>query len=104
MLDQFKILQSEMFNQEKKLADTEFPGESGGGLVRVVLNGRGHLVESHCDLPAILAGNIDGSMLGDLIVAAYQDARKKVDDAATESLSSMTNNMNFDFVKRFMPK
>ena len=65
-----------MQEAQEELATTEVEGTAGGGIVSVTLNGHLHLVRVHIDPGAIDPEDL--TMLEDLIVAAWSDARDQV--------------------------
>jgi DNA-binding YbaB/EbfC family protein len=65
-----------MQEAQEELASTEVEGSAGGGVVTVTLNGHLHLLRVHID-PAAIDPD-DPSMVEDLIVAAWSDARDAV--------------------------
>lgn len=77
MMRQAQEMQTRLANMQNDLAAAELQGASGGGLVTVILNGRGEAKKITLD-PKVVDPN-DIGMLEDLIVAAYNDARKKIE-------------------------
>lgn len=61
---------------QERLASARVEGTAGGGVVRVTLNGHLHLLEVRIDPSAVDPD--DAELLGDLIVAAWQDAHDQV--------------------------
>jgi hypothetical protein len=74
MMKQAQQLQERM---QKEMSTLRVEGASGGGMVTVVVNGHKHLQSLTIDRDAV--GN-DVEMLQDLIVAAVNDALRKVDE------------------------
>ncbi len=64
---------------EKEMAEMRAEGTSGGGMVTVVLDGRKRLLSLRLEPEVVDRNEID--MLQDLIVAAFNDAAAKVDEA-----------------------
>ncbi len=91
MMKQAQDMQGRMQEMQDSLADLEVTGSSGGGMVEVVLNGKGEARRVHVD-PS-LVGEADAAMLEDLIVAAINDARTKVDEVAREKMSELTGGL-----------
>jgi len=69
---------------QKELGEMRVEGSSGGGMVNVVLDGHKSLQSIRID-PEV-AGKDDVDMLQDLVVAAFNDAAAKVDEALAEKL------------------
>lgn len=81
-------VQSKVKAMQDELETLEFTSESGAGLVKVTLSGKGDLRKLAID-PSLLKP--DGAeMLEDLIMAAFGDARSKVTMAAAEKLTAAT--------------
>jgi len=69
--------------REKK----EYQGSSGGNMVNITINGKGEMLSVKLD-PSIVDKD-DTEMLEDLIRAAFNEAKKKMDDDAANSISSV---------------
>jgi hypothetical protein len=90
LLKQAQQMQAKMQEAQRKLEDTEVTGESGGGLVRVTMTGRHNIIRIHIDDSLLEEPK---SMLEDLIVAACNDAVRKVEETSRKELSSLTSGM-----------
>jgi len=88
MMKQAKELQEKMQGLQEEIAAMEASGMSGGGLVRVVVNGKGGLKSVKIDTSLVKADEI--GILEDLIVAAVNDARGKAEAAAQEKMQELT--------------
>lgn len=88
MMKQAKELQEKMQGLQEEIAAMEASGMSGGGLVRVVVNGKGGLKSVKIDASLVKADEI--GILEDLIVAAVNDARGKAEAAAQEKMQELT--------------
>jgi hypothetical protein len=90
LLQQAQQMQEQLQEAQQRLAETTVRGTVAGGSVTVSVNGVGELVGVD-----IRAGEFDGSEaddltdLGDLIVAAYRDAKAQADALAGEALGPM---------------
>ena len=91
MMKQAQELQDKMAAVQEQLADMEISGSAGGGLVQVTVNGKGEARKLKIDLS--LAGGNDPEMLEDLIVAAFNDAKAKVDETVREKMSELTGGL-----------
>ena len=87
ILKQAKDMQNKMKETQESLKKIEVEGFSGGGSVKVCLNGDGELVKLYIS-PETMKENKE--ILEDLIVAAHNDAKKKVKVKASEKLSKIT--------------
>lgn len=88
IMKQAQAMQTKLQEAQAELERIEVEGQSGGGLVRVILTAKGVLKGLSLD-PSLLKPD-DKDMLEDLIIAAYDDARKKADRLAEERLKSLT--------------
>ena len=75
---------------QQELEDLTVEGSSGGGVVRVVANGRQEVQSVHIDPEAVE----DMELLQDLVLAAVSDALSKSQDLAAEKLSVVTGGIN----------
>jgi nucleoid-associated protein EbfC len=91
MLKEAQKLQTRMAEMQERLGQTEMSGSSGGGLVTVTLNGKGEMRKVKID-PSLADAN-EMEMLEDLIVAATNDAVKKVEARIQEKMSSVMGGM-----------
>lgn len=88
MMKQAQDMQQKMQDIQDALADMEITGAAGGGMVEITLNGKGEGRRVRID-PS-LTGDADTGVLEDLVVAAINDARGKVDALAREKMSELT--------------
>ena len=90
LMRQAQQLQANMQKAQEQLAALEVTGESGGGMVKVTMNGQHNVKKVQLE-PAVVAE--DREMLEDLIVAATNDAVKKVEARIQEKMSSVMGGM-----------
>lgn len=94
LLQQAQQMQERLEDAQAQLAETTVEGTVGGGIVSVTLNGVGELVGV-----SIKEGGFDGSSpddladLGDLIVAAYRDAKGRADQLASQTLGPLAGGL-----------
>jgi len=86
LMKQAKDMQSKMEAAQAEVADIVVEGRSGGGLVTVALTGGGNM--KTLKINPSLANSEETEILEDLIVAAYQDAKAKIDEAKAETMKS----------------
>jgi len=91
MLKQAQSLQGRMAEMQAKLEAHEVTGAAGGGMVTVVLNGKGEMRRVGID-PALIQP-AEAGVLEDLIVAAHRDAKGKVEAFMAEQMSQMTGGL-----------
>ena len=82
-------MQSQLMNAQQELAEAEVEGTAGGGLVRATVNGQGELVDLSIDAAAIDADEPQetAQTISDLVLAAYRDACRAVDDLQQETMA-----------------
>jgi DNA-binding YbaB/EbfC family protein len=82
-------MQSQLMSAQQELADAEVAGTAGGGLVTAIVNGQGELVDLSIAASAIDAGDPEetAQTLADLVLAAYRDACRAVDDLQQETMA-----------------
>jgi DNA-binding YbaB/EbfC family protein len=92
MMKQAQEMQSKMTAMQAELEKSEHSGTSGGGLVSVTLNGKFEMRNLKID-PSIF--NSDGSeIVQDLIVAAFNDAKRKVDEFNKTEMAKLTGGID----------
>lgn len=94
MLAQAKQMQEQM---QEKLGQTIVEASSGGGAVTVKMNGQKQVLKVTIDPSAVagLAGSTaDVEMLEDLIVAAFNEAGRRADEAIKSTTSAMLGGLN----------
>ncbi len=89
MLSQFKKMQEEMQQQMEGL---RVEGSAGGGMVMVTMNGAKRVLSVKIDPEAVSGGDVE--MLQDLVLAAVNEALRKVDGALAEKLGGLTGGLN----------
>ncbi len=87
LMKQAQQLQEQMQTAQEKLASAEVTGESGAGLVKVVMTGR-HDVRRVAIDPSLMSE--DKEVLEDLIAAAVNDAVRKVEANSRDLLGGLT--------------
>lgn len=91
MLKQAQQMQTKLAEMQDKLADEEGEGSSGGGMVTVLLNGKSEMKKIHIDKS--LLNPEEKEMLEDLIVAAFNDAKNKIEATVSAKMSQVTGGM-----------
>ena len=87
IIDQAKNLQNKMKESQEKIKKIEAEGISGGGTVKVLLNGDGELIKLTIS-PEMMKENKE--IVEDLIIAAHGDAKLKLKSKTSEELSKIT--------------
>jgi len=86
MMKQAQMMQENMRRMQEQLGTLEVEGQSGSGMVKVVMNCKHEMRRVSID-PSLTA---DREMLEDLLVAAFNDAARKVEETVSEKMSSLT--------------
>jgi len=92
MLKQAQELQTKMADMQAKLQETEITGSAGGGLVSVTMNGKNEVRRIKID-PSLADPN-ETEILEDLLVAAFSDARAKIEAHVQERMGELTGGLN----------
>ncbi len=92
MMKQAQEMQAKMAEMQEQLAGVEVTGASGGGMIQVTLNGKGEMRKVAID-PALVDPN-EVEVLEDLIVAATNDAKAKVEAEAAQRMSELTGGLS----------
>ena len=91
MMAQARQMQEQV---EQKLADTVVEAESGGGMVRVRMNGKKEVLRIKIEPTALGASTGDIELLEDLIAAAVNEAGRRADEAAKSSVAGLMGGLN----------
>ncbi len=88
MMKQAQELQKKLEEAQSKATELEAEGKSGGGLVSVIV--KGDKTVKKISIDKSLATPDDVEVLEDLLVAAFNDAFVKVEEAVTKEMQSAT--------------
>ena len=88
MMSQVKKMQEEM---QQQMESVRVEGSSGGGMVTVSMSGSKRLLSVKID-PEALQNN-DVEMIEDLVLAAFNEAMRRVDEALAEKLGGLTGGL-----------
>lgn len=91
LMKQAQQMQENMQKMQEDLEKAEVHGESGAGMVKIVMTGR-HDIKS-VDIDSSLMSE-DKEILEDLIAAAVNDAVRKVEEANKQKLGGLAAGMN----------
>ena len=92
MMKQAQQMQERMAELQAKLDAVELTGAAGGGLVQVTLTGKGQMRKLRIDRSLMVPDETE--VLEDLIVAAFNDARGRVEAHVGEEMSKLTGGLN----------
>ena len=92
LMEQAQQMQSQLVAAQEQLAETTVDGTAGG--VTVTLTGTGELTQVAFGSGAVESTDADAlTDVGDLVVAAYRDAKSKVDELAAQTLGPMAGGL-----------
>ena len=91
MMKQVQAMQDNMKKAQEQLAQIEVEGQSGAGMVKVVMTCKNDVKRVTID-PSLLGDDRD--MLEDLVAAAFNDAVRKAEATSAEKLGGLTSGMN----------
>ena len=91
IMRQAQAMQAKINEAQKKLEAMEVEGSAGGGLVKLRLSGKTALLGVAID-PSLLKPE-EAEIVEDLIKAAHDDARRKLEDAQNEEMKSIGGGM-----------
>ncbi len=91
LMKQAQKMQADMKKAQEELQHLTVTGESGGGMVKITMNGR-HEVKS-LEIDDTLVGD-DKDMLEDLIVAAFNDTQRKIEQTIQEKFAGLAGGLS----------
>lgn len=91
MMKQVQAMQSRMAEVQAKLEQATVTGQSGAGLVKLTMSGKGAMTRLDID-PSLLKPE-EKDILEDLIVAAHADAKTKSEAMMAEEMKSLTGGL-----------
>ena len=98
LLQQAQQMQADLANAQQKLAETEIEGAVAGGQVTVKINGTGDLLAVEIRTGGFDSDSADDMAdLGDMIVAAWRDAKAQADTLASQSLGPIAGGLGGGF-------
>ncbi|NLM52193.1 MAG: YbaB/EbfC family nucleoid-associated protein [Firmicutes bacterium] len=92
MMKKVQKMQKEMAKLQAELEEKTMEATSGGGVVRVEVNGKKELVNLEIDPAAVDPDDVE--MLQDLIIAAINEAMRKVDEMMIKEMQKLTGGLN----------
>ncbi len=91
MMKQVKDMQARMQQMQEEMLEMELTGQSGGGLVSVTLNGKGDMKKVSIDPSLMKADEVE--ILEDLLIAASDDAKSKVEAEMQDKMAAVTGGL-----------
>jgi len=97
LMKQAQEMQKKMQEEQERLSNTEIEGISGGGMVKIVMNGK--MAVKKISIDKSIVDPEDVEVLEDLVLAAFNDAKDKIDAKMEDSMSSLTGGLNLGGLK-----
>ena len=91
MMQQAQEMQSKMADIQDKLSHLEIEGSSGAGLIKVTLSGKNDVRKIKID-PSLIDPK-EPDILEDLLIAAFNDAKSKVESEVNSKMSEVTGGL-----------
>ena len=92
MMKQMQKMQKKMAQAQEELGEKRIEGTAGGGMVTVTVTGHKEVVEVKIKPEVVDPDDIE--MLEDLVLAATNDALKKADELANQTMGQFTKGLN----------
>ena len=92
LLKQAKAMQSQVMKMQEELQKNEFEGISGGGMIKLVLNGAHQIISIKINPEVVNPQEVE--MLEDLITAAYATALEKAKKMSETAYGSLTGGLS----------
>ena len=97
LMKQAQQMQKRLAEEQAKIAEEEVEGSSGGGMVKVTINGKFVMTKIQID-PSIVKAD-ETEILEDLVMAAHNDAHQKIDAMMEEGMKEATGGIGLGGLK-----
>ena len=91
MMKKAQEMQKKMQEMQNSLSNLEVEGTSGGGMVKVIMNCKNEVKK--IDVDSSIIKQDDKTMMGDLIVAALNDAKSKAEEKSQDEMKKLTGGL-----------
>ena len=92
LMKQAQKMQQDLAKAQEELANKIVEGSSGGGMVTVKMNGKNQIISLKIDKEVVDPEDVE--MLEDLIIAAINEAQKKISQTSQDELGKLTGGIN----------
>ncbi|MBL7181425.1 MAG: YbaB/EbfC family nucleoid-associated protein [Pseudomonadota bacterium] len=92
VMKQAQKLQTKMLRLQEEMAERTIEATSGGGMVKIVVNGRQQVVSIQIEKEVVDPEDVE--MLQDLILAAVNDALLKSQEMISQEMGKLTGGLN----------
>ena len=93
LMKQAQRMQRQMEEAQAQLEEAEMTGTAGGGVVEVTVSGKKEITKIKIDPEAVDPDDVE--MIEDLVMAAANEALRKVDEVSQASMSKFTGGLGF---------
>lgn len=87
LMKQAQQMQAKLMAAQNKVAEMELTGSAGSGMVTIIITGKGDIKKLTID-PKLMVPE-DADMVSDLVIAAYNEAKKKLEDTMAENMGGI---------------
>ncbi|OQX71093.1 MAG: YbaB/EbfC family nucleoid-associated protein [Candidatus Cloacimonas sp. 4484_275] len=91
LMKQAQKMQQELLKAQEELANRVVEGTSGGGMVKIQMNGKNQVISLKIDPEVVDPDDVE--MLEDLIIAAFNEAREKIEKTSEDEFSKFAGGM-----------
>lgn len=91
LMKQAQKMQKQMEESQKELEDKEFTATAGGGAVEITISGKKEVTKVKLDKDAVDPDDVE--MLEDLIMAATNEAYRKMEEESSQAMSKLTGGL-----------
>jgi DNA-binding YbaB/EbfC family protein len=91
MLKEMQKMQSKISRAQEELQSQSYQAEAGGGMVKLTLNGAGEVTDLKINPDAVDSDDVEA--LEDLLIAAFNSALRKKEDATNEAMGGVTGGL-----------
>ncbi len=92
LLKQAQQMQAKMAEMQERLAEKTIESSAGGGMVKLTMNGRHEVISLKIDPEVVDPADVE--MLEDLVIAAVNEARSRIDEMVKAEMSSLTGGIS----------
>lgn len=97
LMKQAQQMQQKMAEMQERVNHIEVAGSAGAGMVQIVISGKNNLKSLKIDPSLVNPEEVD--VLEDLIIAAFNDAKTKLDEQMSDEMSKATGGLNIPGLK-----
>lgn len=87
LMKQAQQMQAKLIESQKRMEEVEIEGSSGGNMVIIIISGKGNIKKLTID-PQLMTSD-DAEIVSDLVIAAFNDAKNKLEAKMSEEMGSL---------------